>query len=281
MKIRKAFTLIELLVVIAIIALLLSIVLPSLRKVKEHAKMMICATNQRSILQAVVVYSAENDGKLPPSIQGRPDGWWTLPVNLKYNYGTDLSINGGDMFGILGDYMKSAKYFDCPMSNHDSDWQDRFMTGAMSQSTDVIHLGSSYMMFWNWLKFASPSPSHKSFKPTDQGGDGLMICDLITYNEPVNNAAHGGNMWMSSHPWARAAKMIFHSGTASNPGSALNEEYTVWMEDDPTGVNVPDVKLNAGYIDGHVETFKMEAFEQMSQESQRMYNIYWLPVKRR
>ncbi len=61
---KKAFTLIELLVVIAIIALLLSILMPSLQKVKEQAKNLICSTNVRSLFTAWSLYSASNDGQI-------------------------------------------------------------------------------------------------------------------------------------------------------------------------------------------------------------------------
>ena len=59
---KKAFTLIELLVVIAIIALLLSILMPSLGKVKEVARKTICRSNVRSLYQLAYMYTTEYDG---------------------------------------------------------------------------------------------------------------------------------------------------------------------------------------------------------------------------
>lgn len=61
---KKAFTLIELLVVISIIALLLSILMPSLGKVKEKARLVVCRTNLHQWAIAVQSYSADNSGKL-------------------------------------------------------------------------------------------------------------------------------------------------------------------------------------------------------------------------
>ena len=56
---KKGFTLIELLVVIAIIALLLSIVMPALRKVKSAARMVICSNNQKQLIYGSLDYTAE------------------------------------------------------------------------------------------------------------------------------------------------------------------------------------------------------------------------------
>jgi prepilin-type N-terminal cleavage/methylation domain-containing protein len=60
------FTLVELLVVIGIIAMLISILLPSLNKAREAAKVTVCLSNLRSLGQAVFIYQASNHGFYPP-----------------------------------------------------------------------------------------------------------------------------------------------------------------------------------------------------------------------
>ena len=62
---RKAFTLIELLVVIAIIALLVSILVPSLRTARELARRAVCATNEHGMGTGIQMYAADNNDSLP------------------------------------------------------------------------------------------------------------------------------------------------------------------------------------------------------------------------
>ena len=65
MRRRSAFTLIELLVVIGIIAIMLSILLPTLSKVRQQALNTNCASNLRQIVMACHSYAADNKGFLP------------------------------------------------------------------------------------------------------------------------------------------------------------------------------------------------------------------------
>jgi len=59
------FTLVELLVVISIIALLLSLLVPGLRKAKAHAKRVACQNNLHQGLIAGNLYAGDFDGFLP------------------------------------------------------------------------------------------------------------------------------------------------------------------------------------------------------------------------
>lgn len=80
MKIQKkrGFTLIELLVVIAIIALLMSIVMPSLGKAKVYARKIICRNNIRQQCLGVMLYADENDSWVPT----QPVGWWLWDISF-------------------------------------------------------------------------------------------------------------------------------------------------------------------------------------------------------
>ena len=79
----RAFTLIELLVVIAIIALLVSILMPSLTRAKALARQTVCTVNQSNIAKALILYS-ESNGCYPVNFG---TNYWSNPASgFSYAY---------------------------------------------------------------------------------------------------------------------------------------------------------------------------------------------------
>jgi prepilin-type N-terminal cleavage/methylation domain-containing protein len=64
-RLTQAFTLIELLVVVAIIAVLISILLPSLSRARDMAKSAQCLSNQKQIITAMYLYTNDYAERLP------------------------------------------------------------------------------------------------------------------------------------------------------------------------------------------------------------------------
>ncbi|MHC5160500.1 MAG: type II secretion system protein, partial [Planctomycetota bacterium] len=88
---EKAFTLIELLVVISIIALLLSILVPSLSKAKERAQFVLCGSRIKQLVLAEALYTGENDGRYSNGMIT-----FSLPYNAAVPQITDRSMSGDD-----------------------------------------------------------------------------------------------------------------------------------------------------------------------------------------
>ena len=118
MKRSKGFTLIELLVVIAIIALLLSIVLPGLRKAKEAAKRIVCSNHLKTLGISNEIYSNEYDGYFVPAYDaslGSGKSQWL--VNRAFR---DIIDRESMASNDTGNY-QSPKEFLCPSDRISAD----------------------------------------------------------------------------------------------------------------------------------------------------------------
>jgi prepilin-type N-terminal cleavage/methylation domain-containing protein/prepilin-type processing-associated H-X9-DG protein len=112
----KGFTLIELLVVISILALLLSILMPGLQKAKESAKKVVCATNERSLIQALMLYATENNDYAYP-VEKTPDGWFLGWDQALSPYFSTTNKDSNKEFFVCAADRKPRGFVDNPVYN--------------------------------------------------------------------------------------------------------------------------------------------------------------------
>lgn len=179
---KTAFTLIELLVVVAIISLLVSILVPSLKKAKELAVQVSCQSKFRNIGQVSHMYANDNGGKFPTILSGSgslgifpllhayhpfyfnperpydPDPRWVCPVSLARNepglpHGRPFAINAGLVYGrrsthpydgMWGGFCREVKIDDVPN-----------IAGLiwMTEAADMQWESADLYMNYNWRPF--------------------------------------------------------------------------------------------------------------------------------
>lgn len=162
---KRSFTLIELLVVIAIIALLMGILIPTVRSARDRARLMVCASNQRQLVFGLSTYAADNDSRLPLShVERRGSSFlftWANHINYHSNQPVDSWNNGGAVHYYLGKYLPEVEVFMCPLGPPVDEkkyqalyagYDDPEVLGRYHGGDADITTTSSYNMFWGGIK---------------------------------------------------------------------------------------------------------------------------------
>jgi prepilin-type N-terminal cleavage/methylation domain-containing protein len=246
---RWGFTLIELLVVISIISLTMAVLVPSLGRVRRQARALLSMSNQKQISSAVNFFALDNNERYPPSVAtvGFDNNWnWSDPTKLTGNRHRSPGLHRA-MSEYLLNYIADASTMYCPNAPQrykylQQAWQagDDWDNPDTSVPTDPV--GGTYCFYWNYkgylggrrLIFRGPQGPASGARRYSK----LLVSDYFGYDhwrspvsysscEPFSGANITPETWLLSAFWSR-------SGTADNP---------------------PEIKLRAGYTDGHVETY--------------------------
>ena len=181
---RKAFTLIELLVVVAIIALLISILLPSLAKARETAKRAVCASHLRGIGQGFAVYANENRGWWPHSPYRESSGGLSQNTNtitwigqMGINNQQQITDPSNDqsthpsraLFMLVIEGTCTAAQFVCPSAGDDAD-DLRNRTGSTEVAAQLGYdrfdfRGYPYLSYGYQLPFGPKGKPNENVDP--------------------------------------------------------------------------------------------------------------------
>jgi len=200
----RGFTLIEILVVVAIIALLITILLPSLRRARAQARSIACAANLRTCIQATMFYAQANRDILPfagsawellhryvqkVSVTRRPpkspQAARQMEIEGRSNVAVDFYLCPSDTFPVWT--TEGAQYFaQDPMLMYETSYAVNTylsLVKALPSDANILELGE-------FRKFSSIKPPSRIVAFCDAGDDDLFGSEpwtLTDYNDLYPN----------------------------------------------------------------------------------------------
>lgn len=240
-KKQSGFTLIELLVVIAIIALLLSILVPTIRMAASFARQTVCLSNLRQLGVMFSMYSEEYDQMILPAARNSES-------QLRFPNNQDISLGGPPWYELLRqtqglDYNKeNASILHCP-----SDRRDK---GYCSYSANLYIMG-----------FSSPRNAAEQMFPvrkitTIKGQPGT----LIVFGE--RGCMEEGDMGKVDGQWSMSgisvSQFLGAEGNTvfSNLGFYAGRHGKPVIFEEGGTQYISNMKLPFLLLDGHAQLFK-------------------------
>jgi len=244
----RGFTLVELLVVISVISVLAGVLLPALNKARQQARKLLGASNQRQIVRAVSLFAEDNDQQYPESVATIGDEWWNWqePMILT-GYRARSPRMYRSMSAYLRNYIEDAGTMFCPNAPR----RYKYLQEAWDAGDDWDNpqtppvkdpVKGTYCFYWNYTGYLEERDYLFKGPQNAAGGrwqSNLLVSDYFGYDHFRNPNSYGS---CERFP-----------GASITEGTLLSSVY--WSDKDSAVSGAPEIKLNAGYTDGHVESF--------------------------
>ena len=292
-----AFTLVELLVVIGIIALLISILLPTLNNARRAAAQVKCASNMRQICGAMLMYINANKGHLPPSLARSnptwPDGWWWASELVKQKYIIAPNMLGPDG---KGKFFSRESVFRCPSgidpddgkSASGGEWPTDIRNNGYSvEAVPPAKPGAIAIATWYQLNSRTTTSSAKlggsGVTPflwmNGTGNDPLAIQALMddpAYQRNMSLIKKGSEMIMIVEA---GDKNWYDSSTTKTAAHPIKLPRLGARHGKRTGDGL-DAYTNIAFFDGHVSSYATIEFSKNGPAAYTRDTIFYLNKQR-
>jgi len=240
------FSLIEILVVVSIISILGGISLPVLSRVQRSARVMQCLVHTRQTTGAEIMYAEDHRSRFAESVatiwhpSGRCDSY--EPSTL-VNWENEPREHRNQS-EYLGEYLSDPEFLHCP----EAPGKPRYLKEAWDAGDDwrrghwLMGTKCLWRNFKGWAEDFSEIEGPKTMY--ERGGGKVLVSCILNYGRHGQARLMGSAYFKGSHRERPSTKSNF----------LWPELWIGNVAEDGFEATMATVRIQAGYVDGHVES---------------------------